>query len=157
MEFSDVRAVSLGGIKNLDKLQVKIVDPLMFGFQEKEIYNAEKERYEMIRPTLKHSELLVTKIPKQADMEDPIVASAQTVAKTIEVTMDGILIGSVAINFIVAVSLKQILTAIRVMQIVAFLSFVEINFTPISMIFMKSIYNFTTFKVIPQTVIDKIE
>jgi hypothetical protein len=57
-------------------------------------------------------------------MSDPVVLSAQTVSDAIENSMNTIMIGSFAFNFVVSVSLKQILKAIRVMQIVAFLTFV---------------------------------
>ena len=57
-------------------------------------------------------------------MSDPVVLSAQTVSDAIESSMNTIMIGSFAFNFVVSVSLKQILKAIRVMQIVAFLTFV---------------------------------
>lgn len=70
--------------------------------------------------------------------------------------MDGALIGSMAVNFFVSVSMKKLLEAVRVLQIISNFAFLEINFPPITKLFVQAIYKFCTFKVMPKGAMDKI-
>ena len=45
--------------------------------------------------------------------------------------------------------MKKLLTAIRVLQLIAFMIFLEINYTPIVKYVIQKIYEFVTFKVVP--------
>jgi hypothetical protein len=73
--------------------------------------------------------------------------------------MDIFLLSSFVFNpiHIVSIAFKQLLKTVRVIQIVAFLNFVEIDFLPITKLFMKSLHKFTTFKILPQEFIDYVE
>ena len=74
---------------------------------------------------------------------------------TMEASMNSVIGSSFFINFLISFSMKKLLEAIRVLQIIAFFSFIEINYPPISMLFLQSMYKFTTFKVVPEDFMDK--
>ena len=89
-------------------------------------------------------------------MNSKLNAALAKTSESMESSMNSMLAGSIVVNFIVSFSMKKLLEAIRVLQIIAFFTFLEINFTPISMLFLQSLYNFTTFKVVPEELMDKI-
>ena len=66
------------------------------------------------------------------------------------------MIGEFVINFFVSVSMKEIIKAIVILQIISFFVLINIDYSPFSMLFLKSIYQFTTFKLIPPEFMDKI-
>ena len=54
-------------------------------------------------------------IPRQVNMSDAVVVTAKSVSEGIETSMNTFMIGSFLFNFLVSISLKTILKAIRVM------------------------------------------
>ena len=47
-------------------------------------------------------------------------------------SMNSFMLGSFAMNFLISFSMKKLLQAIRVLQLIAFMIFLEINYTPIA-------------------------
>lgn len=90
------------------------------------------------------------------DMNDTLSAMTSQVSEGIESTMDSAIMGSFFINFVVSVSMKQLLQAVRVLQIISNFVFLEINFPPVSKMFIHAVYNFCTFKIMPEGFMDKI-
>ena len=81
---------------------------------------------------------------------------ASSVGASMEATMDTFMVGSFALNAFVSVSMKQIMKAIRVLQIVSFFTLLEINYPPLSLMFMQAIYRFSTFKIVPKELMNKV-
>lgn len=50
--------------------------------------------------------------------------------------MNSFMIGSFLLNFLISFSMKKLLQAIRVLQLMAFMVFLNINFNPISHFFL---------------------
>ena len=75
-----------------------------------------------------------------------LVAEASKNAKN---TMDSFMIGTFVLNFVVSFSMKKLLQSMRVLQLISFMVFLKINFTPISKFFMEQLHAFVTFKVVP--------
>ena len=82
-------------------------------------------------------------------MNQPIAQMSIRVGNSLKNSMDGAMLGSIAANFFVSVSMKQLLKAIRVFQFLAFLVFVPVNIPALDKLFMEAVYKFSTFKVIP--------
>ena len=70
--------------------------------------------------------------------------------------MDTLMVGGFAINLLVGVSMKQILKAIRVFQIIAFFPMLAINYPPESLIFLQAINQFSTFKIVPAQILEEV-
>lgn len=71
-------------------------------------------------------------------------------------SMNTMILGSFLVNFIVSVSMKQLLQAIQIFQIIAFFILLPVSFTPESKLVMQAMYNFATFKVVPKEAMEKI-
>ena len=69
-------------------------------------------------------------------------------------SMNSFMIGSFLFNFVISFSMKKLLEAIRVLQLIAFMVWLKINFSPISLFVMNQMYKFVTFKVVPPEVMD---
>jgi hypothetical protein len=54
-------------------------------------------------------------------------------------------------------SMKKLLQAIKVLQIIAFFSLIQIDYSPMSSIVLEKIYKFATFKVISKEVMNEID
>ena len=63
--------------------------------------------------------------------------------------MNGIFLGQIAVNAVVGASMNKMLQAIKVIQLLSFIKTIEIDYTPITQIYLGSIYKFATFKMIP--------
>ena len=53
------------------------------------------------------------------------------------------------INLLISVSMKELLKAISILQFIAFLALVHIDYSPFAVMFLRNIYDLTTFKIIP--------
>ena len=89
-------------------------------------------------------------------MEDSLVQATVSVSNTVDKVMNTFMVGNFFLNFFVSASMKKILTAIRVIQVIAFFKFILINYDPISLIFINSLYTFTTFKMVPPELMSKV-
>ena len=70
--------------------------------------------------------------------------------------MDSLMLGTFLINMVVSVSMKKILGAIKVIQVVAFFIKIQLNYPPLCLMFLEAIYQFTTFKIIPEGAMDDV-
>jgi hypothetical protein len=64
LKFNKLDQVSIGGVQNPDFLNITLTDANMFGFNEKEYYDADIEKNVMLRPILKLPEPMLIKIPR---------------------------------------------------------------------------------------------
>ena len=55
--------------------------------------------------------------------------------EAIQKSMEGIALITITINFFVSVSMKQILKAVKVMQIIAFFVLLNMDYTPFTFVF----------------------
>ena len=46
--------------------------------------------------------------------------------------------------------------AIQILQIIAFFVMIDLNYSPFTLLFLRSIYLLTTFKIIPEELMDEI-
>lgn len=70
--------------------------------------------------------------------------------------MNTFMLGSFTLNFLISFSMKKLLNAIRVLQMIAFMVFLDVGFSPISLLFIQQIYRFVTFKVVPDEIMNSI-
>lgn len=134
--FSDVKAVSQGGISNLDELSLAVKDPSVFRFKRSSLYLSSIKEDREVTPVLQGSYTAQIQIPRQADMNDTMTVAAIQVSERIEETMDTVMIGSFVTNVFVSVSMKQILKAIKVFQVVSFFSIVSLDYPPSTLMFL---------------------
>lgn len=71
-------------------------------------------------------------------------------------SMNFIMLGKYMINFFLAVSMKKLMQSIKVLQLVSFFYLIQINFTPVSKLFLGKLYEFSTFKVLPPELVEFI-
>ena len=50
------------------------------------------------------------------------------------------MISQILINFFVSVSMKKMLTAVKIIQIIAFFVLIDINYTPVSDVFLQALF-----------------
>ena len=67
-----------------------------------------------------------------------------------------IIIGNLVLNIFVSISLKSIMEAIQILQIIAFFVMIDLNYSPFTLLFLRGIYLLTTFKIIPEEIMDEI-
>ena len=134
----------------LDQISISILDPNLFVFEKV------TEQDQEVEPKLDMASVAVMDIPKQIDMQDSFNVAAASLSDSMGSTMDTLMIGSFAINFVVSVSMKKILGAIRVLQIIAFFVLIKIEFPPICKLFLEAVYRFTTFRVVPDELMDVV-
>jgi hypothetical protein len=83
------------------------------------------------------------------DMDLEANRAMNDIAMLISLSLNTLLFGSYILNAFFNLSMKKLLQAIRVIQMIAFFFLIQVNFTPISWLFLEKIYSFVTFKVIP--------
>ena len=83
------------------------------------------------------------------DPNNNLEVEIKSIGESIDKTMNGIFIGQIAINAVVGASMNKMLQAIKVIQLLSFILLIEIDYTPITQIYLESIYKFATFKMIP--------
>jgi hypothetical protein len=109
VNFTKVGDVSAGGIGMLDQISVTILEENLFVFEKVLV---EGQEYEPIVDT---ASVAVIDVPKQVDMQDTFNVAAASISDSMSSTMDTLMIGSFVLNFVVSVSMKKILGAIRVL------------------------------------------
>ena len=95
-------------------------------------------------------------LPQQIDTSFNSDMQRVKTAASVGLSLTVILVGQLVSNFFIATSMKEILTSIRMLQIVSFFIYFEISFTPVSKLFLKTINDFAMFKLIPDEQMEKI-
>lgn len=94
------------------------------------------------------------KIPPQIDFKIPLNLAVVQVGDGVKQSLQTMLLSSFFAQFFLSLSMKKLLEATRYLQIVSFFILIQINFTPVSFVFMTKIYEYSTFKVLPPAVVD---
>jgi hypothetical protein len=92
-------------------------------------------------------------IPQQIDVSIPINVAAVEVGEKLQWSLETMFVGSFIANFFVSVSMKKLMEATRVLQIISFFILIKISYSPVSFVFMTKIYEFGIFKIIPESAI----
>ena len=150
VNFTKVEQVSSGGMNLEDQLFVAIDLPDLFFFKNVDVKVPPSTKVFQVKPRInrffKGAQLA---IPQQIDMSskfNQILASSSTSAKT---SLNTFILGTFVLNFVISFSMKKLLQSMRVLQLIAFMVYIQINFTPISKFFMQQLHSFVTFKVVP--------
>jgi hypothetical protein len=95
-------------------------------------------------------------IPQQINKNELLERATIQIADKIETSMNYVMLGSITVNFLISISLKQVIKAIRVLQFIAFFVLIEVSYPPGFLIFMQSLFRFTTFKIVPEKIFGQI-
>lgn len=71
-------------------------------------------------------------------------------------TNNVILLGQFLLNFVISFSMKKMMQTIKILQMLSFLNLIQINFSPISKVYLESLFSFATFKAVPPELMEYI-
>jgi hypothetical protein len=90
------------------------------------------------------------------NLENPYVKLILETFESVDASTKVIMIGTVIANLILKASMKKLLQTIKVFQLIAFFYVLNIEFPPLADLVLGKIYEFATFKVIPNELMVKI-
>ena len=148
--FVKADEISMGGINNLDEIYLEISDLDFLVFKEIYQKNEKTGKLEKVKPkVMNQTKSEKVDLPQQIDTSFNSDMQRVKTAASVGLSLTVILVGQLVSNFFIATSMKEILTSIRMLQIVSFFIYFEISFTPVSKLFLKTINDFAMFKLIP--------
>ena len=135
LNFTNTTMISWAGRSYQDDLHVTVNDPSLFYFKSETI--AVDSKSVSVEPKInqrfKGSSMSILPLVDMSLYRNQLIAGA---GSSIKSSMNSFMLGSFTLNFVISFSMKKLLTAIRVLQMVAFMVFLRVGFSPISMLFI---------------------
>ena len=97
-----------------------------------------------------HSLTQMVAVPQQVDMHRLLNVVITQASTRVSKSMNAVVIGSFAINFVISIGMKKLLQTIRVYQLAAFFVLLALNYPPIAKLVLQAIFGFATFKILPK-------
>jgi hypothetical protein len=102
--------------------------------QQRKNKNGGKVKNYFIRENARSTQYI--ELVRQLDMKDKTTLSMIGNSKNLDSVLNTMMLGSLALNLLVSVSLKQVFKTVKIAQLITFLVLIEINFAPITQIFL---------------------
>ena len=79
-------------------------------------------------------------LDRQLDTKSEVQESLIKNSEKLDSVLKSFMASSIAINAVASVSLKQIFKSVKIAQLITYMVMLEINFTPINLIFLKALF-----------------